>query len=56
MPDAPGRVLIPGEPEAEAERRTAALGIVMDPVHATTLAGLADRLGVAVPYRLPGAG
>jgi LDH2 family malate/lactate/ureidoglycolate dehydrogenase len=55
MPDAPGRVLIPGEPEAEAERRTAARGIVMDPVHATTLAGLADRLGVAVPYRRPGA-
>lgn len=56
MPDAPGRVLIPGEPEAEAERRTAARGIVMDPVHATALAGLADRLGVAVPYHPPGAG
>jgi L-2-hydroxycarboxylate dehydrogenase (NAD+) len=46
IPDAPGRVLVPGEPEAEAERRSDERGIVIDAVHAANLRALGDRLGV----------
>jgi LDH2 family malate/lactate/ureidoglycolate dehydrogenase len=49
VPEAPGRVLIPGEPEAEAERRTAASGIRIDERHRAGLASLGERLGVAFP-------
>jgi L-2-hydroxycarboxylate dehydrogenase (NAD+) len=48
-PDAPGRVLIPGEPEAEAARRSADEGIMIDAVHAQRLRDLGERLGVAFP-------
>jgi LDH2 family malate/lactate/ureidoglycolate dehydrogenase len=46
VPDAPGRVLVPGEPEADAERRADERGIVIDAVHARKLAELGERLGV----------
>ena len=45
-PDAPGRVLIPGEPEAAAARRSADDGVVIDTVHAERLRELGNRLGV----------
>jgi L-2-hydroxycarboxylate dehydrogenase (NAD+) len=45
-PDAPGRVLIHGEPEAEAERLAAERGVVIDAVHARSLAELGVRFGV----------
>lgn len=45
-PDAPGRVLIHGEPEAEAERVAATRGIRIDAVHAASLAELGTRFGV----------
>ena len=38
-PGAPGRVLIPGEPEAAAERRAAERGIVIDQAHHSKPAG-----------------
>ncbi|HEX2469475.1 MAG TPA: Ldh family oxidoreductase [Candidatus Limnocylindrales bacterium] len=46
VPDAPGRVLVPGEPEAEAERRADERGVMIDAVHANSLAELGARLGV----------
>jgi LDH2 family malate/lactate/ureidoglycolate dehydrogenase len=49
IPDATGRVLIPGEPEAAAERRSAARGIVIDREHHEKLGVLADRFGVPLP-------
>jgi LDH2 family malate/lactate/ureidoglycolate dehydrogenase len=53
-PDAPGRVLIPGEPEAEAERRAVADGIVIDATHARNLAELGARLGCPFPVAVAG--
>ena len=49
IPDAPGRVLIPGEPEAEAERKAEARGVVIDAVHARNLMALGERLGRPFP-------
>jgi LDH2 family malate/lactate/ureidoglycolate dehydrogenase len=49
VPDAPGRVLIPGEPEAGAERKADERGVVIDPVHARNLADLGERLGRPFP-------
>jgi LDH2 family malate/lactate/ureidoglycolate dehydrogenase len=49
VPGSPGRVLVPGEPEAEAERRADANGIVIDVTHARNLVELGDRLGVPFP-------
>lgn len=49
VPDAPGRVLVPGEPEAEVERRTAADGIVIDQVHARSLIAIGERAGLPFP-------
>lgn len=46
IPSAPDRVLVPGEPEAAAERRTAERGIVLDRVHADALAALGRELGI----------
>ena len=46
VPDAPGRVLVPGEPEAEAARRSVQHGVVIDAVHAERLTELGNRLGV----------
>lgn len=53
IPDAPGRVLVPGEPEAEAERRAAERGIVVDAEHLASLRALAERFGVELPAALP---
>jgi len=50
VPDAPGRVLVHGEPEAEAERRSEERGVVIDGVHARNLAALGARLGVPTPF------
>jgi L-2-hydroxycarboxylate dehydrogenase (NAD+) len=49
VPDAPGRVLVPGEPEAEAERRADERGIVMDGRHHAGLVELGERLEVPFP-------
>src|ERR1019366_4908328 len=49
VPGAPGRVLIPGEPEAEAAARADVAGVVVDRVHAANLAALGARLGVPFP-------
>lgn len=47
--DAPGRVLMPGEPEAQAEQRSAERGVALDPQHLTDLDELATRFGVPFP-------
>jgi len=52
-PDAPGRILIPGEPEAEAERRSAERGVVIDRGHHADLLALASRVGVSLPESSP---
>lgn len=49
VPGAPGRVLIPGEPEADAAARTAERGIVVDATHGRNLVELGQRLGVPFP-------
>lgn len=48
-PGALGRVLVPGEPEAEAERVAEARGVVIDAVHADHLAALGVELGIPFP-------
>jgi LDH2 family malate/lactate/ureidoglycolate dehydrogenase len=53
VPDAPGRVLIPGEPEADAERRADRFGVIIDAVHARNLTELGDRLGEPFPSTVP---
>ena len=62
-PGAPGRVIIPGEPEAEAAARSDERGVVIDPVHAAGLRALGERLGfpfpdpiTAAPAPAPGSG
>jgi LDH2 family malate/lactate/ureidoglycolate dehydrogenase len=52
-PDAPGPVLVPGEPEVAAERRSAARGVAVDPAHLASLERLATRFGLALPASLP---
>jgi hypothetical protein len=47
--DAPGRVLVPGEPEADAERRADAHGVVLDARHHGALVAIGERLGVPFP-------
>ncbi len=54
VPDAPGRVLVPGEPEAEAEHRSDERGVMLDAVHAERLTELGDRLGAPFPAMPPG--
>ncbi len=49
VPDAPGRVLIPGEPEAEAERRSDDRGAMLDSIHAQRLVELGERYGLPFP-------
>jgi L-2-hydroxycarboxylate dehydrogenase (NAD+) len=49
VPDAPGRVLIHGEPEVEASRRASEHGVVIDRVHATRLRELGERAGLPFP-------
>jgi LDH2 family malate/lactate/ureidoglycolate dehydrogenase len=46
VPGAPERVLIPGEPEVEAERRADERGVVLDKEHYRSLVELGERLGV----------
>jgi LDH2 family malate/lactate/ureidoglycolate dehydrogenase len=48
-PGAPGRVLVPGEPEAAAETRSEDHGVVIDAVHAEGLRTLGERLGLPFP-------
>ena len=52
-PGAPGPILVPGEPEAKAERRTAERGVVMDPEHYADLLELSSRVGVPFPDSSP---
>jgi L-2-hydroxycarboxylate dehydrogenase (NAD+) len=54
IPDAPGPVLVPGAPEAEAERQAAREGVVFDETHVAELERLAERFGVPLPPPLPG--
>jgi LDH2 family malate/lactate/ureidoglycolate dehydrogenase len=49
VPDAAGRVLVPGEPEAEATARSDEAGVIIDAVHAENLRSLGARLGLAFP-------
>ena len=49
VPGAPGRVLVPGEPEAEAERRSDDRGAMLDPVHAERLVELGVRYSIPFP-------
>jgi LDH2 family malate/lactate/ureidoglycolate dehydrogenase len=51
--DAPGRVVVPGEPEAEAELRAEAGGIVVDPEHYAALEALGTRFGLPLPESRP---
>ena len=48
-PDAPGPVLIPGQPEAEAAARSDEHGVVIDAVHAANMRALGTRLGLPFP-------
>ena len=48
-PDAPGRVLFAGEPEAEAERRSTERGVVIDERHIESLLAIATRFERTVP-------
>jgi len=53
VPDAPGRVLVAGEPEADAARRSTDRGVVIDAVHAERLRELGERLDVPFPATAP---
>jgi len=53
VPEAPGRVLVPGEPEAEAERRADERGVVLDDRHLGSLVELGDRFGLPFPLVEP---
>ncbi|MGZ7041295.1 MAG: Ldh family oxidoreductase [Thermoanaerobaculia bacterium] len=52
IPDAPGPVLYPGQPEAERARRQQRGGIVVDREHHESLLSLAGRFGIALPDAL----
>jgi LDH2 family malate/lactate/ureidoglycolate dehydrogenase len=49
IPDAPGRVLVPGEPEAAAERRSDEHGVRIDARHHASLVELGKRLNLPFP-------
>jgi L-2-hydroxycarboxylate dehydrogenase (NAD+) len=51
VPDSPGRVLVPGEPEAAAEREAAERGIVVDRGHGDSLVALASRFELPLELR-----
>ncbi len=53
VPDAPGRVLVPGEPEREAERRADARGVALDARHHEALLALAGRSSIPFPQVNP---
>jgi LDH2 family malate/lactate/ureidoglycolate dehydrogenase len=48
-PNAPGRVLIPGEPEAAAERRSEGHGVSLDRGHYQSLLELSDSYDLPLP-------
>jgi LDH2 family malate/lactate/ureidoglycolate dehydrogenase len=48
-PDAPGRVLVPGEPEVAAEAVSRIEGVASDAQHLAGLRGLAARFGIEPP-------
>ena len=52
-PDAPGRVLIPGEPEAAAERLAERRGVVIDREHHAALLALGRAAGLPLPEVVP---
>ncbi len=52
IPDAPGPVLYPGQPEAERARRQQREGIVIDREHYESLLSLAERFGIPLPDAL----
>jgi LDH2 family malate/lactate/ureidoglycolate dehydrogenase len=52
IPDAPGPVLYPGQPEAERAERCEREGIVVDREHFENLARLAERFDVGLPGSL----
>src|SRR6266851_3882443 len=49
IPDAPGPVLYPGQPEAERARHQQCNGIVIDREHHSSLLALAARFGIPFP-------
>jgi LDH2 family malate/lactate/ureidoglycolate dehydrogenase len=49
IPDAPGPVLMPGAPEADAERRADQVGVIIDAEHHAALTALAERSGIPLP-------
>jgi LDH2 family malate/lactate/ureidoglycolate dehydrogenase len=49
IPGAPGRVLVPGEPEAEAERQSAEHGVRLDERHHARLVEAGERYGLPFP-------
>jgi LDH2 family malate/lactate/ureidoglycolate dehydrogenase len=53
IPNAPGPVLWPGQPEAERAERSARDGIVIDREHHAGLLALARRLDVPLPEPIP---
>ena len=53
IPDAPGAVLYPGQPEAERAERSRRDGIVIDRTHHGNLLALARRLDVPLPDPIP---
>jgi LDH2 family malate/lactate/ureidoglycolate dehydrogenase len=54
IPNAPGPVLWPGQPEAERTLRSHAEGIVIDREHHSNLLDLARQLDVPLPDPMPG--
>src|SRR5439155_1189941 len=52
-PDAPGPVLIPGQPEVEREAAQRRDGVSLDPAHHASLIELGQRLGSAFPSTVP---
>ncbi len=48
-PDAPGPVLIPGAPEAEAERLADRRGVVIDREHHEALTAMGERMDIPLP-------
>jgi LDH2 family malate/lactate/ureidoglycolate dehydrogenase len=52
-PDAPDRILIPGEPETAAERRSDERGVVMDVEHHQSLLDIGARAGLPFPDTTP---
>ena len=53
IPGAPGPVLVPGAPEAAAERMAAERGVVLDEEHHRALDALGARFGLPLPRATP---